>query len=63
LKSWKILLYCTDDYQPYESALPIGRHYIGKDQRAGSVCLNSRLAAAKWISTMVMPQPGLAAAQ
>lgn len=31
--------------------------------RAGSVCLNSRLAAAKWISAMVMLQPGLAAAQ
>jgi hypothetical protein len=31
--------------------------------RAGSVCLNSRLGAAKWISTMVMLQPGLAAAQ
>jgi hypothetical protein len=31
--------------------------------RAGSVCLNSRLSAAKWISAMVMLQPGLAAAQ
>ncbi len=31
--------------------------------RAGSVCLNSRLAAAKWISAMVMLQPRLAAAQ
>jgi hypothetical protein len=33
------------------------------EDRAGSVCLNSRVAAAKWISAMVMPQPGLAAAQ
>ena len=32
LKLWKILLYCTDDYRPYERALPNGRHYIGKDQ-------------------------------
>jgi transposase len=32
-------------------------------ERAGSVCLNSRLAAAKWFSAMVMLQPGLAAAQ
>ena len=31
--------------------------------RGGSVCLNSRLAAAKWISAMVMLQPRLAAAQ
>ncbi len=31
--------------------------------RAGSVCLNSRLGAAKWISAMVMLQPGLAVAQ
>jgi hypothetical protein len=30
---------------------------------AGSVCLYSLLAAAKYISTMVMLQPGLAAAQ
>ena len=31
LKGWKIELYCTDDYQPYDSALPVGHHYIGKD--------------------------------
>jgi len=31
LKAWKILLYCTDDYQPYDSALPVGKHHIGKD--------------------------------
>ena len=33
-----------------------------EEVRAGSVCLNSRLAAAKWISAMVMLQPRLAAA-
>jgi insertion element IS1 protein InsB len=32
LKFWKIRLSCTDDYQPYESAVPAGRHDIGKDQ-------------------------------
>ena len=31
LKAWGIRLYCTDDYQPYDSALPIGLHHIGKD--------------------------------
>jgi hypothetical protein len=31
--------------------------------RAGSVCLNSFRAVAKWISALVMPQPGLAAAR
>jgi insertion element IS1 protein InsB len=31
LKAWDILLYCTDDYGPYESALPVGQHHIGKD--------------------------------
>jgi DHA1 family inner membrane transport protein len=31
--------------------------------RAGSVCLNSLRAVSKWISALVMPQPGLAAAR
>jgi hypothetical protein len=31
--------------------------------RAGSVCLNNQLTAAKWISAMVMLQRGLAVAQ
>ena len=31
LKDWKIKLYCTDDYQPYDSALSVGQHHIGKD--------------------------------
>ena len=25
-------LFCTDDYAPYDAALPAGRHYVGKDQ-------------------------------
>ncbi len=33
------------------------------ENRAGSVCLNSLRAVAKWISALVMPQPGLAAAR
>jgi hypothetical protein len=36
---------------------------LGKRNRAGSVCLNSFRAVAKWISALVMPQPGLAAAR
>jgi transposase len=31
----------------------------GNDMRTGSVCLNNLVAAAKWISAMVMLQPGL----
>jgi hypothetical protein len=31
------------------------------EERAGSVCLNSFGSVAKWISALVMPQPGLAA--
>jgi type II restriction/modification system DNA methylase subunit YeeA len=30
--------------------------------RAGSICLNNVRAAAEWISTLVMPPPGLASA-
>ena len=32
-------------------------------ERAGSVYLNSLRAVSKWISALVMPQPGLAAAR
>ncbi|WP_376988010.1 hypothetical protein [Bosea sp. R86505] len=35
----------------------------GIPERAGSVCLNSLRAVAKWISALAMPQPGLAAAR
>jgi insertion element IS1 protein InsB len=27
-----VRLFCTDDYPPYDAALPAGRHYVGKDQ-------------------------------
>jgi insertion element IS1 protein InsB len=32
LERWGVRLFCTDDYAPYDAALPVGRHYIGKDQ-------------------------------
>ena len=35
-------LFCTDGYAPYEAALPVGRHYIGKDQTQHSESNNSR---------------------
>ena len=35
-------LFCTDDYAPYDEALPAGRHYIGKDQTQHSESNNSR---------------------
>ena len=35
-------LFCTDDYAPYDEALPVGRHYIGKDQTQHSESNTSR---------------------
>ena len=32
LERWHVRLFCTDDWAPYDAALPAGRHYIGKDQ-------------------------------
>jgi insertion element IS1 protein InsB len=32
LEPWGVRLFCTDDYAPYDAALPAGRHYVGKDQ-------------------------------
>jgi insertion element IS1 protein InsB len=32
LEPWGVRLFCTDDWPPYDAALPTGRHYIGKDQ-------------------------------
>ena len=42
LKRWGVRLFCTDDYAPYDEALPVGRHYIGKDQTQHSESNNSR---------------------
>ena len=35
-------LFCTDDWAPYDTALPAGRHYIGKDQTQRSESNNAR---------------------
>ena len=32
LEPWGVRLFCTDDWAPYDAALPAGRHYTGKDQ-------------------------------
>ena len=32
LAPWGVRLFCTDEWAPYETALPLGRHCIGKDQ-------------------------------
>ena len=30
LERWGVRLFCTDDWAPYDAALPGGRHYVGK---------------------------------
>ncbi len=42
LARWGVRLFCTDDYAPYDEALPVGRHYIGKDQTQRSESNNAR---------------------
>src|SRR5215208_6403477 len=42
LEPWGVRLFCTDDYAPYDAALPAGRHYIGKDQTQRSKSNNAR---------------------
>ena len=37
-----VRLFCTDDWAPYDAALPAGRHYIGKDQTQRSESNNAR---------------------
>jgi len=32
LEPWGVRLFRTDDYAPYDAALPAGRHCVGKDQ-------------------------------
>ena len=32
LEPWGVRLFCTDEWPPYDAALPEGRHYVGKDQ-------------------------------
>ena len=43
LDRWGVRLYCTDDYGPYDQALPAGRHYIGKDETVLSEGNHARL--------------------
>ena len=42
-KPCRVTLYCTDDYAPYDTLLPVGRHYIGKDETVAIERVNSRL--------------------
>src|SRR3954470_19847077 len=42
LERWGVRLFCTDDWAPYDAALPAGRHDIGKDQTQRSESNNAR---------------------
>src|SRR5215213_6155290 len=42
LERWGVRLFCTDDWAPYDAALPAGRHYIGKDETQRSESNNAR---------------------
>ena len=42
LDRWGVRLFCTDDDAPYDEALPVGRHSIGKDHTQHSECLDAR---------------------
>jgi insertion element IS1 protein InsB len=42
LEPWGVRLFCTDDYAPYDAALPVGRHSIGKGQTQRSESNNAR---------------------
>ena len=33
LKPWSVTLYCTDDYAPYDTLLPVGRHLSARMKR------------------------------
>ena len=35
-------LFCTDDWAAYDATLPVGRHYVGKDQTQRSESDNAR---------------------
>ena len=43
MKRWNVTLYCTDEFGPYDSLLPVGRHYMGKDETRAIERVNSRL--------------------
>ena len=42
LEAWGVRLFCTDDHGPYDAALPVGRHYIGKEETIRSERNNGR---------------------
>ena len=42
LEPWGVRLFCTDDWAPYEAALPAGRHCIGKEQTQAIESNNAR---------------------
>jgi insertion element IS1 protein InsB len=42
LDPWGVRLFCTDDWPAYDAALPVGRHYVGKDQTQRSESNNAR---------------------
>ena len=42
LERWGVRLFCSDDYAPYDAPLPVGRHYIGKDQTQAIESNNAR---------------------
>ena len=35
LQRWRTRLYCTDAYAAYDVLLPVGQHYMGKDETHG----------------------------
>lgn len=43
LKAWAVRLYCTDSYICYDQALPVGRHYQGKEETYRLEQIDSRL--------------------
>lgn len=43
LQAWMVKLYCTDSYICYEQALPVGKHYQGKEETWRLEQINSRL--------------------
>jgi insertion element IS1 protein InsB len=42
LEPWDVRLFCTDDWAPYDAALPAGRHHVGKEEMQRSESNNAR---------------------
>ncbi len=43
LVTWKVRLYCTDAYVCYDQALPVGHHFMGKEETWRLEQIHSRL--------------------